>query len=505
MEKYDDIVVGSGISGMTMALIMVMNGHRVLLIEKAPYIGGSMSRFYREGIPFDTGFHFTGGLHPGGILDDVLRVLGIRDLVEPVFLRQDNANTFIFEQEGRFYEIPYGKDRMRARMKDYFPDEARGIDRYFDKVEDVCKRTPSMNLRNLASRHVPLEEDYITLEEMLTKITSNPFLKTLLAGFAMCYGVKPNEISFANHSRICLGLYESIARVRDGGAAFIRAFRSRFKECGVEVRCGRHITGMEDIHDNHVGHFILNTGEEISAKNCIFTIHPKEVLDIMPERYVSRAFASRIASFEPSAGFFSVFSVIESEPNDPACGGPVSESTLVTLLPGNDINFMLDPSCKADSALIIIKSVEQTNGRTHRILNAFEPSFPEHVQAWKDSLTGERPPAYMEYKDKKTGRILQRIYAAFPEYKGRLRILDTASVLTFRDYLYNYDGSAYGIRQKAGQFNLIGKLPLRNCFIAGQSSLLPGIIGAMMSSFIVARSLIDEKDYNKFILRGLDN
>ena len=43
----------------------------------------------------------------------------------------------------------------------------------------------------------------------------------------MCYGVKPAEISFANHSRVGYGLYESVARVEDGGDAFIRAFRER--------------------------------------------------------------------------------------------------------------------------------------------------------------------------------------------------------------------------------------------------------------------------------------
>ena len=78
MKRYDDIVVGSGISGMTLALLLGLNGHSVLLVEKNRRIGGSMARFYRNGIPFDTGFHFTGGFYRNGILHDMLRVLGIR-------------------------------------------------------------------------------------------------------------------------------------------------------------------------------------------------------------------------------------------------------------------------------------------------------------------------------------------------------------------------------------------------------------------------------------------
>jgi phytoene dehydrogenase-like protein len=95
--------------------------------------------------------------------------------------------------------------------------------------------------------------------------------------------------------------------------------------------------------------------------------------------------------------------------------------------------------------------------------------------------------------------MCERIYKALPDLKGNLRILDSASSLTFRDYLYSPDGSAYGIKQKVGQFNLIGRLPWRNMFAAGQSALLPGIVGAMISSFVVVRSLLGRTDLNEFI------
>jgi hypothetical protein len=59
------------------------------------------------------------------------------------------------------------------------------------------------------------------------------------------------------------------------------------------------------------------------------------------------------------------------------------------------------------------------------------------------------------------------------------------------------------VKQKIGQFNLRGKLPVRNCYAAGQSSILPGVIGAMMSSFIVAQALVKEDDYAEFLKRRI--
>ncbi len=385
MEKYDDIIVGSGISGLTMALILGMNDHKVLLLEKSHRIGGSISRFYKKGIPFDTGFHFAGGLHKKGILHKILSALGIRDLIQPIFLSEDNANCFFFESENRQYEIPYGIENVKNKFKGYFHGEADAIDRYFDKVQYVCDNTPSMNLRTLTSQQNHLDEDFISLEEVLNGLTRNPLLKALLSVFAMCYGVKPQEVSFANHSRICLSLYQSVARVKEGGTAFIKAFEKKFKDFDIEICCNKYIVDLADIHNKKVGRFILNTGEEISGDNCIFTIHPKEILKTLPEKYLTRAFIHRVSSFESSTGFFSVFTVLKAgyEESD-------FDSSIFSIFPHHDINLLLDPAYNGDPAIVLIKSIEHADGKTYKVINALEPSFLEHVEAWKVFLQASR-------------------------------------------------------------------------------------------------------------------
>ena len=498
MKKYDDVVVGSGVSGLAMTLFLAMNGRKALLLEKAPRIGGSLSVFKRDSVPFDTGFHFTGGLQKGGLLYDMLCALGIYGSIEPIFLPEDNANSFFLESENRLYEVPYGFPKMRERLKGYFPSEASAIDKYFDKVIQVCAQTPSMDLRNLAVNQSHIDEDFITLEEVLNSLTGNRVLKTLLSGFAMCYGVKPQEITFANHSRICFGLYESVSRIQGGGGALIAAFQKRFQDFDIEVSCGSYIAEMADIRDNRVGRLVLNTGEEIECENCVFTIHPKEILKIIPEGILSKAFINRVSSFEASTGFFAVFATL-----DPDCGDEGTDNSIVSIFPRADINRILDPGYEGPGALVLIRSKEEVNGTGKHIINILETSFFEHVSVWKDSKRGLRPQAYKDYKLERIESITERIFRVFPKYRDSLRVVDAASVLTFRDYLNSPDGSAYGIKQKVGQYNLLGKLPLRNVFASGQSSLLPGIIGAMMSSFFVGRSIIKEEKYADFVGRYL--
>src|SRR5262245_28805335 len=87
MKTYDYIVVGSGISGLTVARILSQQGKSVLLLEKASILGGSVARFRIDGIPYDAGFHFTGGFtdERNGVLDTMLTLLGVRERIRPIY------------------------------------------------------------------------------------------------------------------------------------------------------------------------------------------------------------------------------------------------------------------------------------------------------------------------------------------------------------------------------------------------------------------------------------
>jgi phytoene dehydrogenase-like protein len=502
MKKYDDIVVGSGISGMTLALLLGLNGHSVLLLEKSSRIGGSMARFYREKIPFDTGFHFTGGFLKGGLLQEMLAVLGIRDLIRPIYVTNPAHNRFVIEAEGSEFDLPPGYQALIARMQEYFPNDARAVGRYFEMVEDVCRRSVGMDLRRVTSSPGFVDEDYVSLGQVLDGLTENRILKGVLSGFSMCYGVKPAEISFANHCRVSYGLYESVAMVEDGGEAFVRAFRKRSADLEIEIMPATHIVECVDVRNRTVGRLALNTGEEVSCDRCTFTIHPQEILKILPKKHLTKAFVERVCDFEPSVGLFSVYGVVETDDSNVGTEAGFGPS-IQSLFPTPDIDELIDPRHQGDQALVIFRRTEKVGDRKHGVVNACEVSFVEHLQAWKDSRLGDRPAAYLEYKQERVERIRERVVEAYPEYRDSYKVLDAASPLTFRDYLNSPDGSAYGVKQKVGQFNVFGRLPLRHMYAAGQSSLLPGVVGAMMSSFIVGRRIIGTEEYSRCLNQRL--
>lgn len=498
MKHYDNIVVGSGASGLSMAHLLALNGRKVLLLEKGWYLGGSLARFRKKGIPFDTGFHFTGGFTEGGILHDMLTALGIREEIEPIYLYDAKSNRYVFEQDGKAYDIPSGVEPFKKALKDYFPAEQEAIDRYFEMSETCYRETLSLNLRKISQTPNVLEEDYKSLSSVLDELTANEHLKGILATYCMCYGVKPSEISFANHARVAYGLYEAVVRVKGGGDAFVDAFSKALKNLGVEIRLRTYIQECQDVENRQVGRFLLNTGEAVSCDECIFTIHPNSILKTLPQEHLSKAFVDRVEDFEPSFGFFSLYCVLKTDnPDEPL------NPAITSLLPVPDVNKLLDSESSDPTAVVVLTSNEEVKGRLHKIVTALEPSFFKDVSEWKDTSLKKRPPAYLAYKQQRIEKIIKRIVDFYPEYENRLEVVEAASMLSYRDFLHSPDGSAYGVKQKMGQINLFGRLPFRNLYASGQSAVMPGIVGAMMSSFILLRALLGREKYDEFIQERL--
>ena len=487
VKKVDSLVVGAGAGGLAMALFLARTGKKILIIEKSPNIGGALASFKRNAYSLDAGFHFTGALHDNEIFDSILKVLNIRDKIEPIPLDPEKANIFNFEDTGKSIEFPFGINRIQQRLKDYFPGQSTAIETYFNKVKSICAQTPTLQLETMHETPMPVKEDYITLKSYLDNLTDNKLLKEVLSAFIMCHGTPPQEISMANNSRLAYGFYESICTIKNGGTSLVNAFLSELSLYDVEIITSEEIIEMQDIKDRKVNRFILKSGIEVETENCIMTIPPHSILKLLSKKHFPPAFFKRIESFEYTSGFFTVFAELNKEVN------PINPQSITSLYPKTDINALSLPDWQGPGALAVLHSKSNKSN----IITAFEPIYWNKIQQWSDSTLGSRSSEYKDWKQHKTEEIAQRINAHIPSYKGKLNIITSATPLTYRDYLNHHEGAAYGIRQKIEQYNLIGQLRLRNIYIAGQSAILPGVLGTIMASLLVARNIIGIEAFKK--------
>ena len=75
-QKWDVVVVGSGIGGLTAAAILSKAGKKVLVLEQHDQAGGCCHTFLDKGYEFDVGIHYVGEMGQGHIFRTILDQVG---------------------------------------------------------------------------------------------------------------------------------------------------------------------------------------------------------------------------------------------------------------------------------------------------------------------------------------------------------------------------------------------------------------------------------------------
>jgi phytoene desaturase len=81
VERYDVVVIGSGMGGMCAAALLAHEGYRVLVTERLPYIGGRCSTIEYRGFKCTTGVI---GPETGGVIQGIFDKVGADFNVRPV-------------------------------------------------------------------------------------------------------------------------------------------------------------------------------------------------------------------------------------------------------------------------------------------------------------------------------------------------------------------------------------------------------------------------------------
>ena len=105
MKKVNTAVIGSGISGLTVAALIAKKGRDVILLEAAKRPGGSIRRFYRKGLPFDTGFHYTGGLGDKGALKVIWNYLNVTSYLDIIPFPPKACDELFIEPKGINFKV----------------------------------------------------------------------------------------------------------------------------------------------------------------------------------------------------------------------------------------------------------------------------------------------------------------------------------------------------------------------------------------------------------------
>ncbi len=131
-EKYDVIIIGSGISGLTSGVLLANSGKKVLILEKHFKVGGWTHTFRRDNYEWDVGIHYIGEVH-----NKWSPVRKLFDLVSDNKLKwhkmDDNYDRIIFPDKE--YNLTAPRERFIPDMAEYFPGTEDKLVKYLEMVD----------------------------------------------------------------------------------------------------------------------------------------------------------------------------------------------------------------------------------------------------------------------------------------------------------------------------------------------------------------------------------
>ncbi|MDT8402193.1 MAG: NAD(P)/FAD-dependent oxidoreductase [Bacteroidales bacterium] len=152
-NKYDTVVVGGGIAGLTASAYLARGGQKVLLIEKNKELGGLVNTFSRDGFRFDAGVR---ALLDAGIILPMLEQLGIEiEFVKsPVSLGIENEIIHIHNLDSL--------EEYRGLLKKVYPESVDEIDRVLRVVRRVMKHMDVLyGIENPVFKDIPGDKKFL--------------------------------------------------------------------------------------------------------------------------------------------------------------------------------------------------------------------------------------------------------------------------------------------------------------------------------------------------------
>lgn len=491
-EKYDVVIIGSGLGGLVSAIILAKEGYSVCVLEKNQQFGGNLQTFVRNKTIFDTGVHYIGGLSEGQNLYRYFKYLDILDDITLKKLDEDGFDIITFDDDETEYKHAQGYDNFVRNLLEEFPEEESAIRQYCNKLRETCKNYPLYELRLGKPYYKQTDLFELNAKEYIDSLTKNPKLRAVLGGSNFLYAGDPERTPFYVHALSINSYIESAYRCINGGSQITKALLSRLRENGGKAYKRQEVLKI-DIEDKKVKAVHTENGKMIKGDMFISNIDPKVTLDLAGSDNFRKSYTNRIKSIESTVAAFSLYLVLK-----PNCFKyqnynyyHFKDSKKVW----NALNYTQKSWPEGYMVSMGIKKDMEEWGDNMTVMTYMH--FDE-VKPWADTFNtaakkNERGQTYEEFKAEKTEILLKEVEKKFPNIRECIDSIYSSTPLSYRDYIGCNEGSMYGyvkdVNNPLKSF-ISPKTKIENLFFTGQSLNMHGILGVTISGVVTCSEIL---------------
>ena len=481
MNRYDVLIIGSGLSGLLCGYILSKEGFSVCILEKQSVAGGCLQSFRRGENSFDTGFHYIGSMLPGQTLHSYWKYFG---LSQKLGLEQLNSDCYdLVSIEGEDYPLAQGLQNFAGRLTDSFPSSADFLDKYVNALSETVSAFPLYNfeLKGRQAKTVWMETNaWEFLRNMAGKDPGNLKLLNVLAGNNFLYAGRKAYTPWHQYALINHSFISSAFRMKQSSMEIADHLISSVKSAGGKVFTGQEATKIIALKEK----FQVETSarEVFVTDRIIAGIHPQSAIRLLDPSMVKKTYRSRIMGMHNTVSSFGLY--LGMKPGS----FPYLDHNLYYHL---NKDVWADAESKNEnwpSMYFLYTPANSRQGSHSSAVCILSYMVYEEVEQWEKTSTGRRGKDYREFKNERAEKLLSVIERKFPFIRSSISNMEISTPLTWRDYTGTPEGSLYGIRKESDDHlrtMILPRTKIPGFYFTGQNLNMhgaPGVtIGAVMT------------------------
>ena len=462
-NRFDVIVIGSGIGGLVTATQLAAKGARVLVLERYLIPGGSAGYFERNGYRFDVGASMMFGFGDKGTTNLLTRALqGVGMTMETI---PDPVQIHYHLPNGLELKVHRDYEKFLQELGDRFPHEREGIRHFYDECWKVFNCLNTIELLSLEEpRYLmrvffqhPLAclglAKYLPQNtgDLARKFIQDPILLKFIDIECYCWSVVPADLTPMINAGMVFSdrHYGGINYPKGGVGAIAQKLVEGLEKHQGQIRYKARVTQILTDNGRAIG-VKLATGETYLAKRIVSNATRWDTFEkLLPPEEMPRSEKRWQSRYRKSPSFLSLHLGVKAEalPSDVECHHilvedweqmEAEEGTIFVSIP-----TLLDPELAPPG---------------HHIIHTFTPSW---IDTWQDLSSSE----YQQQKEDAAARIITRLEKIFPDLSSYLDYQEVGTPRTHRRFLGRKDGT-YGPIPAKKLLGLLG-MPFNRTSVSG--------------------------------------